>query len=98
VNLALSAVPTGIDRDGVERYLTSLPSVTSVHDLHIWGMSTTETALTAHLTFTLAPSTDDLLRDAAHELEHRFRIHHATLQLETGDAAQGCRLAPDEVV
>ena len=48
VNLALSAVPAGIDRDGVERYLTSLPGIASVHDLHSWGMSTTETALTAH--------------------------------------------------
>jgi cobalt-zinc-cadmium efflux system protein len=98
VNLALNAVPTGIDRDGVERYLTSLPGVTSVHDLHIWGMSTTETALTAHLVRPIPGPADNVLQEAAHELEHRFGIHHATLQLETSDGAQACRLAPDEVV
>ena len=98
VNLALSAVPAGIDREGVERYLASLPGVASVHDLHIWGMSTTETALTVHLVRPASRIADDLLHEAAHELEHRFGIHHATLQLETGVGTQACRLAPDEVV
>jgi cobalt-zinc-cadmium efflux system protein len=95
VNLALSAVPTGIDREGVERYLTSLPGVTSVHDLHIWGMSTTETALTVR---PIPGPADDVLHEAALELDERFGIRHATLQLETGDGTQACRLAPDEVV
>src|SRR5438309_1964903 len=72
VNLALSAVPTGIDREGVERYLTSLPGVTSVHDLQIWGMSTTETALTAHLMRPIPGPADDVLHEAAHELDERF--------------------------
>jgi cobalt-zinc-cadmium efflux system protein len=62
-------------------------------------MSTTETALTAPnlVRSTLGPA-DDVLHDAAHELDIRFGIRHATLQLETGDGAQVCRLAPEEVV
>ena len=97
VNLALDAVPAGIDRQAVETYLARLPGVTAVHDLHIWGMSTTDTALTAHLVRPEGGPADAFLRDAAHELEERFGIAHATLQLETDDE-QACRLAPDEVV
>ena len=99
VNLALDAVPAGIDRQAVESYLAGLSGVTEVHDLHIWGMSTTETALTAHL---VRPEgggpSDALLLSAAHVLEQRFGICHATLQLETGADAQACQLAPAEVV
>ena len=97
VNLALDAVPTGIDRQAVEAYLACLPGVTAVHDLHIWGMSTTDTALTAHLVRPEGGPSDAFLREAAHELEERFGIAHATLQLEIDDE-QACRLAPDEVV
>ena len=95
VSLALHAVPEGIDQAKVREYLASVPGVTAIHDLHIWGMSTTETALTAHL---VRPegATDALLHDVCHELEERFGISHATLQLET--AAAACGLAPDEVV
>jgi len=96
VNLALDAIPAGIDRQAVESYLTGLPGVTEVHDLHIWGMSTTESALTAHLVRPDGGPTDALLLSAAHELEKRFGICHATLQIET--AAQACLLAPSEVV
>lgn len=97
VNLALNAVPVGIDRQAVESYLVGLPGVVAVHDLHIWGMSTTETALTAHLVRPQGGPADAFLHEAAHKLEERFGIAHATLQLET-DAEQVCRLAPDEVV
>ncbi len=96
VNLALDAVPEGIDVPQVRRYLESLPNVVAVHDLHIWGMSTTETALTAHLVMREAVINDDLLRRAAAELREKFGIEHATLQLET--AALACRLAPNEIV
>jgi len=96
VNLALDAVPEGIDRDAVARYLASLPGITAVHDLHIWGMSTTETALTAHLVRPDASPADVFLQRACHELDERFGIVHATIQLETREDA--CRLAPDEVV
>ena len=96
LNLALDAVPAGIDRDAVEAYLAGLPGVTEVHDLHIWAMSTTETALTAHLVRPNASLDDQLLTAAAHELEHRFGIHHVTVQVEAGVAE--CRLAPAHVV
>jgi cobalt-zinc-cadmium efflux system protein len=98
VNLALAAVPAGVDRQAVEAYLAGLPGVTEVHDLHIWGMSTTETALTAHLVRPEGGPSDLLLLTTAHELEERFGICHATLQVETGADAQACRLAPAEVV
>ena len=96
VNLAVDAVPSGIDRHAVETYLGGLPGVTEVHDLHIWAMSTTETALTVHLVRPNAGLDDHLLTDACHTLEHRFGIHHATIQIEAG--VHACRLAPDHVV
>ena len=96
LNLALDAVPEGVDPAAVEAYLTTLPGVSAAHDLHIWGMSTTETALTVHLVRPSAQSDDRFLAGIAHELEHRFRIHHATIQIESGDGE--CRLAPANVV
>ena len=80
----------------MEHYLAGLPGVTEVHDLHIWAMSTTETALTAHLVRPDAGLDDHLLAEAAHELEHRFGIHHMTVQVECGD--HECGLAPAHVV
>jgi len=91
VNLALDAVPEGIDVDGVKAYLGSLPTCVEVHDLHIWGMSTTETALTAHLIMGNSVCDDALLAKAAHELHDKFGIEHATLQVEFGDPAYPCR-------
>jgi len=96
LNLAVDAVPAGIDRSAVEKYLAGLPGVTEVHDLHIWAMSTTETALTVHLVRPNAGLDDHLLSDACHTLDHRFGIHHATIQIEAG--VHECRLAPDHVV
>ena len=97
VRLALGAVPPAIDQVAVEAYLRGLPGVQSVHDLHIWGMSTTETALTAHL---VRPGSldDALLHHAAEELRERFSIGHATFHLEAGDPAHPCPLASDQVV
>ncbi len=85
VNLALHAVPQGIDVQSVSDYLKSLPGVSSVHDLHIWGMSTTETALTAHLVKTDTFGDDQLISRAATELQQRFGIAHTTLQIEHGE-------------
>jgi len=95
VNLALDAVPRGIQLTQVQQYLRSLDGVIEIHDLHIWAMSTSETALTAHL---VRPGGHDdaFLHLVCEELAHRFRIHHATLQVET--SAETCRLAPAEVV
>ena len=91
LGLALAGVPAGVDQGGVARYLASLPGVTEVHDLHIWGMSTTETALTAHLVRPGAALDDALLAEVCTELKTRFAIHHATLQVESG--ATPCELA-----
>jgi cobalt-zinc-cadmium efflux system protein len=93
LGLALAGVPAGVDRRGVLDYLGGLPGVTEVHDLHIWGMSTTETALTAHLVRPGAELDDALLVEACTELRARFRIHHATLQIEGGSAEHPCELA-----
>jgi cobalt-zinc-cadmium efflux system protein len=96
VNLALHAVPQGIEVAEVKRYLSSLPHVTEVHDLHIWPMSTTETALTAHLVRDIDDCDCTLLDQAARDLHHRFQIQHSTLQFETLD--HHCHLAPEERV
>jgi len=96
-DLALDAAPRGIDVEAVRRYLRDLPGVEDVHDLHIWAISTTETAMTAHILRPTNSDGDSFLHLACEGLEHRFRIGHATLQVETS-AAHACRLAPAEVV
>jgi cobalt-zinc-cadmium efflux system protein len=95
VNLALDGVPRGIELAKVKDYLAGLEGIAEVHDLHIWAMSTNETALTAHL---VRPggSDDAFLHGVCEELSHRFNIHHATLQIEA--AAAVCKLAPAERV
>ena len=85
INLSLAAVPSDIDPVAVEQYLSALPGVTKVHDLHIWAMSTTETALTAHLVKPDAEIDDGLLAHICDELHDRFGIGHATIQLEKGE-------------
>ncbi len=82
--MSLAAVPSAIDPATVRDYLAGLPGVVSIHDLHIWPMSTTETALTAHLVMPQGQPGDAFLHEIAHELEHRFHIGHATVQVETG--------------
>ena len=100
VNLALDAVPEGIDAAAVEAHLRGLPAVAGVHDLHIWAMSTTETALTAHLVLPGGRGGDALLARACRELRDRFGIEHSTLQVEHGDPAFpcACSLAPPSAV
>ncbi len=97
VDMALDAAPRGIDVAAVNAWLADLPGVDAVHDLHIWSMSTTETALTAHVTRPVNEDGDGFLHAACEGLAHRFGIGHATLQVETG-GADACRLAPAEVV
>jgi cobalt-zinc-cadmium efflux system protein len=98
VQLALHAVPAGVDSDAVRRHLCGLPGVTEVHDLHIWGMSTTEVALTAHLVIPDGHPGDDFLGRVCHEIHDRFGIGHSTLQVETASGSAPCALAPDHVV
>ena len=84
LKMALHAVPDRIDETAVRAFLSGLPGVAAVHDLHIWPMSTTETALTAHLVMPGGHPGDAFLHELAHELEHDFHIGHATVQVETG--------------
>jgi len=90
LNLALDAVPEGVDVAEVQGYLESLPGVQSVHDLHVWGLSTTETALTAHLVRPEGGDEDAVLRQAARALNERFGIGHATMQWERGEISEDC--------
>ena len=96
VNLAMDAVPAGIDPYAVEAYLAGLAGVQAVHDLHIWGMSTTEVALTAHLVMPQTPTDDTFLHEVIHELHEDFEIGHVTIQIEHGDVE--CQQAPAHVV
>lgn len=98
VDLALDAVPRGIDIEAVRRCLLDLPGVTGLHDLHVWAMSTTENALTAHIV-RRNPFDDERLYQAAYEeLKRHFGIDHATLQLECDESCAACHLAPDDVI
>jgi len=98
MRLALDAVPASIDPEAVRRYLTGRAGVSELHDLHIWPMSTTETALTCHLVMPTGHPGDAMLAGLALELRDRFQIQHATIQVETGDPAHPCELVPDHIV
>ena len=97
VNMSLHASPSGIDPDEVAKFLRQRPGVAGLHDLHIWPMSTTETALTAHLTVPGGYPGDAFVHGIADDLLSRFGIGHATIQIETG-AGDECKLEPDHVV
>lgn len=91
VKLGLNAVPEGISVIAVREYLVTLPGVAAVHDLHIWPMSTTETALTAHLVMPGGHPGDIFLQELAEDLEHQYSIGHTTVQVETTRACDaGC--------
>ena len=98
ISLALDAVPEGVDAAAVRSHLLASPGVTGLHDLHIWGMSTTETALTCHLIMPEGHPGDAALNDMAQQLHHRFGIHHATIQIELADTDEACALTPEHVV
>lgn len=82
LKMGLLAVPRHINEEAIRLYLSSLPGVAAVHDLHIWGISTTESALTGHLVVPEGSNNDSLLREIVHHLEHHFGIEHATIQIE----------------
>lgn len=97
VNLALDGVPEHLDEAEIAAWLGTLPEVCEVHDLHVWALSTTETAVTAHLVQT-ARDPDALLAAAGEGLRARFGIGHVTIQLETPAGAEGCSLRPENVI
>lgn len=84
-NLAVDAVPRGVDPRAVREYLGTQPGVADLHDLHIWAMSTTDTALTAHLVMPATPPDDTFLQGVTEGLRKRFGINHATIQVERGE-------------
>lgn len=98
IGLALDAVPEGVDAAAVRSHLLALPGVTGLHDLHIWGMSTTETALTCHLVMPGGHPGDAALTGVTQQLHHRFGIQHTTIQIELADTDEVCALTPEHVV
>ncbi|MGH2930262.1 MAG: cation diffusion facilitator family transporter, partial [Solirubrobacteraceae bacterium] len=98
IGLALDAVPEGVDAAAVRAHLASMPGVAGLHDLHIWGMSTTETALTCHLVMPGGHPGDAALNGLTQDLHARFGIAHATMQIELGDADEACVLTPEDTV
>jgi cobalt-zinc-cadmium efflux system protein len=97
VGMSMAAVPPQIDPAEVRTLLEKSPDVASLHDLHIWPMSTTEIALTCHLVMPGGHPGDAFIHGLAEELAIRFKINHATLQIEV-DQHLACALAPDDVV
>ncbi|GBQ22918.1 cation efflux system protein [Acetobacter estunensis NRIC 0472] len=98
LDMALDAVPRDVNPGEVEQYLRTLPGVTELHDLHIWAMSTTENALTAHLVRASSTDNDRLLETVGETLRSRFGIVHPTIQIETARCDAGCTLQGSGVV
>ncbi len=96
INLSLDAVPEGIDIVKIKGYLSNLPTIQEVHDLHVWGMSTTEAALTVHLIRSEIEDNDELLQKLTKELHDQFGIEHATIQIEKGTF--NCSLQPESTI
>lgn len=95
--MAMDAVPESINPEEVKQFLLNQNGVQNIHDLHIWSMSTTETALTVHLIREISGDEDEFLHKIAHELEENFNINHSTVQIEKG-RGHSCHLEPDDVV
>ncbi len=98
VKLSMDAVPENVDPVAVKAYLEGLTDVREVHDLHIWAMSTTETALTAHLTMNQLTLDNKKLVEITKELKKSFKIHHPTLQVELFEENFECHLKPEDVL
>ena len=95
LNLAIDAVPRGMDPSEIRAWLSVQPGVEGMHDLHIWPLSTTETALTAHLLMPEPPEDDEFLHHLASQLKDRFKISHATFQIERSDDSHACMQSHD---
>ena len=98
LSLALQGVPAHIDLAKVKDFLMQRQGVKEVHDLHIWGMSTSATVMSVHLVMPGGHPGDKAIRNIAHEMEEHFRIGHATIQVEVADESAECPLAPEHVV
>ncbi|MBB4367235.1 cobalt-zinc-cadmium efflux system protein [Bradyrhizobium sp. cir1] len=96
IDMSMAAAPKGTDLAAIRALLLARPGVSAIHDLHVWPISTTETALTCHLVMPDGAG-DAFLMETARMLKASFRIGHTTLQVET-HPDNGCALAPDDVV
>lgn len=92
VQLILSAVPAHIDIAAIDAYLRRQPGVMDIHDLHVWGLSTTESALTVHLVMPEGYPGDTFMDEIRNTLEIRYGIHHCTLQMERGTTSHTCHI------
>ena len=97
IDMSMAAAPKGTNLAAIKAFLLERPGVSGIHDLHVWPISTTETALTCHLVMPAGTTGDAFLMETAQLLKTSFRIGHTTLQVET-HADNGCALAPDDVV
>jgi len=91
LNLAIDGVPRNVDPGAVRDWLSAQAGVEGMHDLHIWPISTTETALTAHLLMSKPPENDEFLHHLASQVQEKFKISHATFQIERGGFKHACR-------
>ena len=89
--LSLDAVPGSINIEKVKEYFKNKPEINDFHDLHIWALSTTETALTVHLLLDEKLNRDNFIKTVNHDLEHKFGINHSTIQTEEIDCSNGCK-------
>ena len=98
MNLSIDAVPEGINVAEIEAYLLNLGNVTKIHDLHIWALSTTETALTVHLIINKEPIDNGFLENVTQYLHEKYNIEHATIQIEKEDSPGSCKLDRPECI
>ena len=91
-NLAINGVPDSVDEEAIFNYLNNHPNVSNLHDLHIWPLSTTETALTVHLSAAKNVDSQELLEDIAVTLSPDYHVNHVTIQIETAKVTEPCNL------
>ncbi len=98
INLSVDAVPQDINISGIKDYLTKIEGVSEIHDLHVWALSTTQTALTAHLVITKNLIDNEFLKEIQQHLHDNFDIEHATIQVEKENTENNCMLNRSECV
>jgi len=98
VNLSIDAVPKNINVSEIQQYLSQIKCVTQIHDLHVWALSTTETALTVHLVTNQKSLDNQFLRDVQNDLHKKFHIDHPTIQIEQEDSENNCHLDRSECI
>ena len=98
VNLSIDAVPKGVNISDIQDYFSNIKCVTQIHDLHVWALSTTETALTVHLVTNFKSLDNQFLRDIQKDLHNKFQIDHPTIQIECEDSENDCLLDRTECI